>query len=87
MVEGAYEVRARTNLGGDRKKERLRLRGLGTVKSKLEFGCSFQVIQIGQGTEMKGRFKMKKLMCALAAVAAGVAFAGDATVASPNIVG
>ena len=42
------------------------------------------MIQIGLGTEMKGRFKMKKLMFAAAAIAAGVAMAD---VTSANVVG
>ena len=42
------------------------------------------MIQIGLGTEMKGRFKMKKLMF-VAAVAA--AMTGLADVTSANVVG
>ena len=58
--------------------------GLGIARATDFVREVFSGFQFGQGTEMKGRFKMKKLMFAAAAIAAGVAMAD---VQSANVVG
>ena len=58
--------------------------GLGIVRASDFARKMFSGFQFGQGSEMKGRFNMKKLMFAAAVVAAGVACAD---VTSANVVG
>ena len=58
--------------------------GLGIARATDFVRESFSGFQFGQGTEVKGRFNMKKLMFAAAAIAAGIAVAD---VTSANIVG
>ena len=58
--------------------------GLGIVRASDFARKMFSGFQFGQGTEMKGRFNMKKLMFAAAVMAAGVVCAD---VTSANVVG
>ena len=59
--------------------------GLGIARASDFVRKAFSGFQIGQGTEMKGRFEMKKLM--IAASAALCATVGFSDVTSANIVG
>ena len=59
--------------------------GLGIARATDFVREAFSGFQFGQGTEMKGRFKMKKLM--IAAGAALCAAVSLADVTSANVVG